>query len=118
MYKTDPAEEMLHFILTVADQREDGLDPVVFSRFGELSDEFLGNPLGAVCWGRPRLFRSTLRSQVIQIKFTGAPQHKPNEPIIELGNQRGPVRPIGLGDFSILFSRYAARAIRSGAPPC
>jgi hypothetical protein len=56
MYKIDPAEEMLHFILTVADQREDGLDAVVFSRFGELSDEFLGNPLGAACWVDPDYF--------------------------------------------------------------
>jgi hypothetical protein len=44
---------MLHFILTAADQCEDGLDPVVLSRFGELSDEFLSNSLAAIRWVNP-----------------------------------------------------------------
>jgi hypothetical protein len=48
--ETEPAEEMLHFILTVADQGEDGLDAVVLSRFGEVPDEFLSDSLAAIRW--------------------------------------------------------------------
>ena len=47
MDKTEPGEEVLHLILAVADESEDGLDPMVFSRFGKLFDEFLSNSLAA-----------------------------------------------------------------------
>ena len=41
--ETQPAKKLLHFGRAVANQREDGFDPVVFSRFRELPDEFLSS---------------------------------------------------------------------------
>jgi hypothetical protein len=56
MNETLLAEKLLHLVLAVADQGKNGLDAVVFSRFSELTDEFLGNPLGAVRWVNPDYF--------------------------------------------------------------
>ena len=56
MNETLLTEKLLHLVLAVADQGKNGLDAVVFGRFGELSDEFLGNPLGAICWVDPDYF--------------------------------------------------------------
>jgi hypothetical protein len=46
--ETQSAKKMLHLVLAVADQSKNGLNAVVFSRFGELSDEFLGDPMAAI----------------------------------------------------------------------
>ena len=54
--ETQPAKKLLHFGLAVANQREDGFDPVVFSRFRELPDEFLSNSLAAIRWVNPDYF--------------------------------------------------------------
>ena len=51
--ETQSAEKMLHLVLAVADQSKNRLDTVIFSRFGELSDEFLGDPLAAIRRGQP-----------------------------------------------------------------
>jgi hypothetical protein len=56
VHETQSAEKMLHLVLAVADQSKNGLDAVVFSRFGELSDEFLGDPLAAIRRVNPDYF--------------------------------------------------------------
>jgi hypothetical protein len=109
MNETLLAEKLLHLVLAVADQGKNGLDAVVFSRLGELSDEFLGNPLRAVRWVNPDISIQAMVPGNPNSKFTGAAQHKPNDAVVDLGDQRRPVGPIA-SEISILFSQYSGRA--------
>jgi hypothetical protein len=103
MDKTEPAKKVLHLGLVARDQGEDGLDSMVFGRVRELPDELLSYSLAAICWINADYFDPCHRPGEAKLKFTGAPQHKPNDAIVDFGNQRGPVGPNGLGDLNSLL---------------
>ena len=56
MNETLLTEKLLHLVLAVADQGKNGLDAVVFSRFGEFFDEFLSDSLAAIRGVNPDYF--------------------------------------------------------------
>jgi transposase len=99
---------MLHLVLAVADQSKNRLDTVIFSRFGELSDEFLGDLLAAIRRVNPDYFNPTLWRRVIRTQIHRRQQA--DDAIVDLGDERGAVGRMG-SEISILLSRYAGRAI-------
>jgi hypothetical protein len=71
---------------------------VFFSRFGELSDEFLGDRLAATCWVNPDSFN---RHYGVGNPSSNSPAQA-DHAIVDLGDQRGPERPTGIKDFDCL----------------
>jgi hypothetical protein len=83
--ETQPAKKLLHFGLTVANQREDGFDPVVFSRFAR---ELLRNSSG------------------------NSPARRNTNPTTRLSSSATKEAQWGrmASEISILFSQYSGRA--------
>jgi hypothetical protein len=114
--ETQSAEKkMLHLVLAVADQSKNRLDTVIFSRFGELSDEFLGDLLAAIRRVNPDYFNPTLWRRVIRTQIHRPPQHKPTTRLSISAMKEAQWGPHGLGDFNSLVpirgTRYSGLAL-------
>jgi transposase len=106
---------MLHLVLAVADQSKNRLDTVIFSRFGELSDEFLGDLLAAIRRVNPDYFNPTLWRRVIRTQIHRRQQA--DDAIVDLGDERGAVGAAWARRFQFSCPDTRDALFRSGAPP-